>query len=344
MTCRLVRLRLRLAVVGAVVCVAGCSGAAPESTPSSSPPATPTASATATPSPTPAHAWPLTGEPAPGATATPVLVVKVDNTRAAQPQQGLQAADLVVEEPVEGGLTRLAVMLQSRVPAAGPLVVGPVRSVRTSDVGIVGPTGGVLVASGGAPAATSALQAAGVRTVLEGGPGFYREPSRRAPYNLMVDLPALAAAYPPEPLAGSYLVRGAPSTLPAGAPASTLTLRFSGAATTTLRAVGAGWARDGVPDGFVASSVVALLLPVTAAGYLDPAGNPVPEVLTTGSGDGVLAHAGQVWAVRWSKASPVAPWTLTLADGTAAGVPPGTVYLALLGQGSGSIASDAPAG
>ena len=54
--------------------------------------------------------WPLTGEPVNGKTPNhPVLVTKIDNTSSSQPQVGLKKADLITEELVEGGMTRLAV-------------------------------------------------------------------------------------------------------------------------------------------------------------------------------------------------------------------------------------------
>ena len=66
--------------------------------------------------------WPLTGLPAnQAAPKHPVLVVKIDNTSSSQPQQGLGKADLVTEELVEGGITRLAVAYYSKLPG----VVGP---------------------------------------------------------------------------------------------------------------------------------------------------------------------------------------------------------------------------
>jgi hypothetical protein len=328
------RTRVLLGLVAVLLAPAACTGAGEEAEPT----ATWTSAAPSpTPTPTPGPSWPLTGQPAPAAVAQPVLVVKVDNTASAQPQLGLAAADLVVEEPVEGGLTRLAVMVQSRLPTDGSLPVGPVRSVRTSDAGIVAPTAGVLVASGGAPPALDALRAAGVRTVFEGSAGFSRDRSRRAPSNLLVDLPVLAAGYPTEPLAPSYLQRGDPAALPPGTSATTLDLRFSGAHTTVLAWSGSGWARTGPPDGFVSVAVLALLLPVTDAGYLDPAGNPVPELVTEAAGDGVLAHAGEVLPLRWSKAAPAAPWVLTTQAGAPLAVPPGPVYLALLPAATGSI-------
>ena len=56
----------------------------------------------------------------------PVLGVKIDNAAVARPQRGLEQADLVYMEPVEGGLSRLLAVYQSQVPP----VVGPVRSTR----------------------------------------------------------------------------------------------------------------------------------------------------------------------------------------------------------------------
>ena len=92
--------------------------------------------------------WPLTGLPAEGAAPRhPVMVVKIDNSAASTPQVGLSGADLVAEELVEGGSTRLAVFYYSQVPDR----VGPVRSMRATDIGIVEPAEAVLVASGGAP-------------------------------------------------------------------------------------------------------------------------------------------------------------------------------------------------
>ena len=77
-----------------------------------------------------------------------MLVTKIDNTDNSQPQVGLDKADLVTEELVEGGMTRLAVFFYRHLPK----VAGPVRSMRASDIGIVKPAHGVIVASGAAAA------------------------------------------------------------------------------------------------------------------------------------------------------------------------------------------------
>src|SRR5438105_958232 len=76
--------------------------------------------------------WPLRGTPAPNADAihNRPLVIKVANDPAARPQSGMSQADLVLEIPVEGGITRYALVFQSEDPAK----VGPVRSARQSDL------------------------------------------------------------------------------------------------------------------------------------------------------------------------------------------------------------------
>ena len=59
----------------------------------------------------------------------PVLVVKIDDTTQAHPQIGLEDADIVYIEQVEGGLTRLAAVFSSVIPQR----IGPVRSARITE-------------------------------------------------------------------------------------------------------------------------------------------------------------------------------------------------------------------
>jgi hypothetical protein len=61
------------------------------------------------------------------------LAVKIYDTAQAHPQAGLEDADIVYIEQVEGGLTRLAAIFSSTIPK----VVGPVRSARISDIEIL---------------------------------------------------------------------------------------------------------------------------------------------------------------------------------------------------------------
>lgn len=116
-------------------CDSGSDEAAPEATP------TPLAK---TPKPDPV--CPLTGEHPPKGVALdrPAVAVKIENSPEARPQHGLEAADLVFEEIVEGGITRF--MAIYHCGKAGD--AGPVRSARFDDPKIARPFTRVLAYSG----------------------------------------------------------------------------------------------------------------------------------------------------------------------------------------------------
>ena len=87
------------------------------------------------PTAAPAATCPLTGAPAPGGTvpARPALGVKIGNYPDDRPSAGLNQADIVFEEPVEGAITRLVAVFQCQ----GAPLVGDLRSARQPDAGIL---------------------------------------------------------------------------------------------------------------------------------------------------------------------------------------------------------------
>ncbi|MGI9602873.1 MAG: DUF3048 domain-containing protein [Acidimicrobiales bacterium] len=128
--------------------------------------------------------WVLTGELGWDGTTRPALAVKIDNVRAARPQWGLNQADVVWEEIVEGGFTRLVAVFHSQQPDE----VGPVRSLRTSDPRILTNLNQPLLAHSGGNA--GALQTLAISTLIDVGAlanpeRFYRQSGRPAPHNLM---------------------------------------------------------------------------------------------------------------------------------------------------------------
>jgi hypothetical protein len=147
---------------------------------------------------------PLTGLPDPSGTALkrPALIVKIENDPNSLPQFGVDQADVVYEEIVNGGITRLAAIFNQNAPAK----IGPVRSVRPTDTAIVWPLGGIFAFSGGAQYAIDSISTAPVKLVTEGvaGPAMFRDPNRVAPYNLYGITPKLFAfggkPVPPQPL------------------------------------------------------------------------------------------------------------------------------------------------
>jgi hypothetical protein len=275
--------------------------------------------------------WPLTGEPVTGSTPNrPVLVTKIDNTANSQPQLGLKKADLITEELVEGGMTRLAVFFYQQLPD----VAGPVRSMRASDIGIVKPAHGVIVASGAAPPTIGRLKNANVTFFTEGGPGYFREGSRHAPYNLMVRLPQTAKAVSKKAVVpASYLPWGKESDFSGSRPAGSIDAIFSRGHTTTWRYQGGkyknlnSYAADG--EQFVPDSILAVRVRETDAGYLDPAGNHVPETIYSGTGKFQLFHKGMVVNGTWKKKSKKTPIQLSTAAGPLK-VPAGHVWVELV--------------
>ncbi len=285
--------------------------------------------------------WPLTGvELAEGKSAErkhPVLIAKIDNTAASSPQIGLGRADLVVEELVEGGLTRLAAFFYSELPDQ----VGPIRSMRASDIGIVSPVDGQMVTSGAAPQTIARLNKAGVKFHQEGqSVGFHRESGRSSTYSVMADLAAIAkdskidSARPAD-----YLPWGDAADLPKGQKATQLTANFSGHTTTWAFEGGKyhnqnTFAADG--DEFLADTVLVLRVEIGDAGYTDPAGNPVPETKLEGSGPAVLFHNGR--AVRGTFEKDGLDGSITLK--TKAGnlvVPAGKVWIELVPADRGDV-------
>jgi len=130
---------------------------------------------------------PLTGLPDPGGAALkrPALTVKIENTPEALPQWGIDQADVVYEEIVNGGITRLAAIFNSQAPAK----IGPIRSVRPTDTQVVWPLGGIFAYSGGAPYAIASIETVpGLKLVDEDVAdetnAMYRDPDLYAPHNL----------------------------------------------------------------------------------------------------------------------------------------------------------------
>jgi hypothetical protein len=124
----------------------------------------------------------------------PALAVKIDNHPRARPQAGLNEADIVFEENVEN-LTRFAVVFHSF--DADP--VGPIRSGRSQDVGILTPIGQPLFAwSGGNAGVRSQIRNSSLIDLDAGfSSGYYRRTGRGgAPHNLYSSTEALWANTP----------------------------------------------------------------------------------------------------------------------------------------------------
>ncbi len=168
----------------------------------------------------------LTGLPDPTAVTKrrSALTIKIDNTPQAHPQYGIDKADDVYEEIVEGGITRLAAIFNSRLPTK----VGPVRSVRRTDREIVFPIRGIFAFSGGAPYAVQSIETAPVKLIDQSNAGgaMFRDLTRPPPHNLFANAVALmkegGKVHSPPPLF-TYVSQKAPAI---GAHVGSFTVNF----------------------------------------------------------------------------------------------------------------------
>jgi hypothetical protein len=191
-----------------------------------------TTTSTTAPDPT----CPLTGAATPlgSVPQRPAMAVKIDNYPAGRPQSGLDKADIVFEEPVEGGITRFAAVFQCN--NAG--LIGPVRSARNIDIGILGQLGNPLLAHvGGIDPVIANIDASPLVNVdLGASDSLMIHPAGRVPPD--ADFTSTSLVYgthpsmttPPQPL---FTYSDNPPA--GGSPVSTVNIDFSGTSNVTWK-------------------------------------------------------------------------------------------------------------
>lgn len=285
---------------------------------------------------------PLTGTVASAAAAArPALAVKIDNVAPARPQAGLNSADIVVEEQVEGGLTRLFAVFACHTATS----IGPIRSARTTDADLLALLhGSIYVFSGANPKVLPPIRARGDAAMLSfdiAPRWFHRAGGRPAPHNVFSS--------------SSTLLRGGLALAPRlGAPRAWFTYGAADVHGTPARSVTmswpaatAGWTWSGSSylrtqdrtsdlltggDRVSAANVVVLAVTLTATGIRDVAGNPSPDDVVVGSGQAWVFRGGTVVRGRWSRATSSAPWKLTDASGQVIALAPGRTWVELEAQ------------
>jgi len=286
----------------------------------------------------------------------PALCIKIENAPQARPQLGLNSADIVYEEVVEGGITRFMAVYQSTIPPT----VEPVRSIRPMDPNIALPFRCALVFSGGQSQFVSAAAATGIQlmTMDRGDPGFSRDPdkTRVAPHNVIGDMsvfiskvnPAKNNGTDPTPSPWGFAESADQSTAGAnGTATATMTVTMSGGEVPhwTWDATSGKWLRfdalnpamtrtgadDSTATQIAASNVVAISVRIAGTKYVDPAGSPVPEtVVNNSSGTGVLASDGKTVPIKWSKDGAKDPIVLTDENDNPVTLTPGNTWVELV--------------
>ncbi|WP_133163781.1 DUF3048 domain-containing protein [Cryobacterium zongtaii] len=329
------------ALIGAGLCLGlglglslglvGCAAPVPEAT----------ASAAPTPQP---GIMPLRGTPVdPSRAEHPSLAVKIDNHPAARPQLGLERADLVFEELVEGGLTRYVALWHSDVPDA----VGPVRSIRPMDPEILSSFGGIVAYSGGQPQFVAAMRAAPLLNVVfddDAGGLFVRADDRDSPHDVVLaadETVTLHSDLAPPPGQFDYADSAAEATASlAGDPTTTIVTRFSEsggrawawdpAGPAYLRSQDGAADRDSTGAQLNATNVVVLRVEVDR-------GSDVPRTILTGSGAAWVSTGGSTMPATWFKDAAAAPIRLADAVGATIELAPGNTWIELVPTDDGSV-------
>jgi hypothetical protein len=245
----------------------------------------------------------------------PALAVKVDNLPEARPQYGLGSADVIYEEPVEGGLTRFIVIYQCRDAAR----IQPIRSARIIDPDIVRQFGAhpLFSHAGGIQPALAAVAASPLIDVgTDHAPArtYQRDPTRSAPHNLFSSTSLLYAAgvarhapmvAPPPVFSYGPLSAGA-------APAASVHIPFTYSDVRWTWTTGQSWSRSyGTSaamqaDGgqITATNVIIMKVVLQQSPYVEDATGAHENVLTlTGSGPAQVLRNGAIVNGTWQRAS-----------------------------------------
>ncbi|MFA5918822.1 MAG: DUF3048 domain-containing protein [Candidatus Nanopelagicaceae bacterium] len=272
----------------------------------------------------------------------PVLVVKIDDTYQAHPQIGLDEADVVYIEQVEGGLTRLAAVFSSIIPDQ----IGPVRSARISDIDILAQYGHVAFAYSGAQSKLlPVIHAANVQDLgaqRESSTIYVRDETRYAPVNLVLRADLLMDRLKEESVPidvsknmGWNFALAAPL---GGNPINSVQLKWpANSYTATWSSTQSRWllsqngkadlAADGKQLG--PTTLAIQMVSITPSIYHDKFGGVTPFSATIGQGDGFILRDGFSYPGKWSRPSATSGTTWSQIDGSPLPFAPGQIWVAL---------------
>ena len=271
----------------------------------------------------------------------PVLVVKIDDTNAAHPQIGLEEAEVVYIEQVEGGLTRLAAIFSTVIPQR----VGPVRSARISDIDILSQYGRVAYAYSGAQKkllpviAAANLQDLGAQRQ---SPTIYTtDPNRNQPFAMVLRADLLMQKIKEKELSvdTAKSVGFVFGDLPEGGKAVQKAVMKWPAATYSAdwSAKESRWhlshndklnlADSGVVLG--PTTLVIQMVKISPSEYGDKFGGVTPLSETIGTGKAYVLRDGEVFTATWNRASADSGTTFSRSDGSPMNFASGQIWVAL---------------
>ena len=271
-----------------------------------------------------------------------ILVVKIDDTNAAHPQIGVEDADLVYVEQVEGGLTRLAAIYTSKLP---PLI-GPIRSARISDIELLAQFGRVGFAYSGAQSKMRPVIAEANLENLSAErnpPSIYgKDPNRIGPVDMILKPELLlerANANPKiriETATASVFAfgdapKGETNTAIAKIkwPSAKYELRWDSANEKWLIYFNEKPNMAANGEHLYADTAIIQIVSITPSIYGDKFGEITPFSKTTGSGKAVMLRDGFSYQISWQRNLETDVTTWKSEDGDVANFKPGRTWIFL---------------
>jgi len=271
-----------------------------------------------------------------------ILVVKIDDTNAAHPQIGVEDADLVYVEQVEGGLTRLAAIYTSKLP---PLI-GPIRSARISDIELLAQFGRVGFAYSGAQSKMRPVIAEANLENLSAErnpPSIYgKDPNRIGPVDMILKPELLlerANANPKiriETATASVFAfgdapKGETNTAIAKIkwPSAKYELRWDSANEKWLIYFNEKPNMAANGEHLYADTAIIQIVSITPSIYGDKFGEITPFSKTTGSGKAVMLRDGFSYQLSWQRNLETDVTTWKSEDGGVANFKPGRTWIFL---------------
>jgi len=271
-----------------------------------------------------------------------ILVVKIDDTNSAHPQIGIEDADLVYVEQVEGGLTRLAAIYTSKLP---PLI-GPIRSARISDIELLAQFGRVGFAYSGAQSKMRPVIAEANLENLSAErnpPSIYgKDPNRIGPVDMILKPELLlerANANPKiriETATASVFAfgdapKGETNTAIAKIkwPSAKYELRWDSANEKWLIYFNEKPNMAANGEHLYADTAIIQIVSITPSIYGDKFGEITPFSKTTGSGKAVMLRDGFSYQISWQRNLETDVTTWKSEDGGVANFKPGRTWIFL---------------
>jgi Protein of unknown function (DUF3048) N-terminal domain/Protein of unknown function (DUF3048) C-terminal domain len=279
----------------------------------------------------------------------PAVALKIENAAAARPLSGLEDAELVYEELVEGGETRFVAFFQ----CGDAEKAGPIRSARLIDPAILLPKTRILGYSGGNKVVLEAVRKAGIVSVDEhsgAGAGALHRVDRdgvAVEHTLYADTAAVRRIGskkfddpPPDDLFSFGELQGGAKK------ASSIVLNFGGVSTIEYDWAHGAWQRtqDGAPfvmesgDQIAPKNVLVEEHDVKASELVDVTGTPSIEIVDeTGSGRAVLFRDRRAIVGRWKRDSTKDRTVFQTKDGDEMVFAPGAIWIELVPSETGEV-------